>query len=185
MPYPAQVTREQIVERAAALIEAEGLDQLSLHGLAAAFGIKAPSLYRHVAGKHDLLRLVNERTVAALIAVLREAGEPDVATEARLLAMARAYREFAHEYPATYQLAFNTTVAEARPDPAWLEQLVLPVQAVVADLVGEARSLAALRGLFALLHGFVTLELNGQFQRGGDLGAAFESSLRAYLAGWR
>ncbi len=29
------------------------------------------------------------------------------------------------------------------------------------------------------------LELNGQFRRGGDLGAAFEAAIAAYLAGWQ
>jgi hypothetical protein len=45
--------------------------------------------------------------------------------------------------------------------------------------------LAALRGLWALAHGFVALELTGKFQRGGDLSVDFDHSIRAYVRGLR
>ena len=62
-PYPARVDRETIVRTARSLIEADGLEQVSLNRLAAALGIKAPSLYHHVKNKTDLLRAVNELTL--------------------------------------------------------------------------------------------------------------------------
>ena len=65
-----------------------------------------------------------------------------------------------------------------------LEALAIPIQQVMAEISGEEGSLAALRGLWALLHGFMLLELSGQFRRGGDLEAAFVQSVEAYLNGW-
>jgi AcrR family transcriptional regulator len=184
-PYPAQTDLETIVTTAAALIEAEGAEPLSLHRLAAALGVKAPSLYRYVPNKAALLRAVNERTSAALVEAVRVAGEgarDDPA--ARILAMARAYRAFAQAHPAAYGLAFAPQDPAARPDPALLEQMVLPLQALVAAVSGEADSLTALRGLWALLHGYVLLELADQMQRGGDLAATFTRVVEAYVQGW-
>jgi AcrR family transcriptional regulator len=186
MPYPAQTNRETIVEAARALIEREGAEQISLAQLASALGIKAPSLYRHIASRDALLRAVNERSFQQLFAAYNTAlGQAAPDARARLLALCRAHRAFAHANPRVYVLAFSAGRPEQRPDPQALEQLALPIQAIMAELVGVERSLTALRGLLALLHGFVMLELNGQLQRGGDLTAAFEASIAAFLMGWR
>jgi AcrR family transcriptional regulator len=182
-PYPAQVTRDGIISTARTLIESDGFEDLTLAKLAAALGIKAPSLYKHFVSRAELLKAVNTTTNQLLIDTLRQAltpGEP----QAGLLKMAHAYRRFAHTYPVSYGLAFSTTLLEARPDPALLAQLVLPLQEAWAVVVGPEQSLSALRGALALIHGYVMLELNTQFQRGGDLEQVFETVVRAYIAGW-
>lgn len=186
MPYPAQTDYQTIVQTARTLIEQEGLEQLSLARLAATLGIKAPSLYRHVANKSALLQAVIVQTFELLFQAykraLSDAGDDP---KARLLALLRAHRAFAHANPSTYMLAFTTTAPEQRMSPQALEQLVLPIQEQMAALVGAERSLTALRGALALVHGFVMLELNEQLQRGGDLSAAFDESIQAYLSGWQ
>ena len=73
----------------------------------------------------------------------------------------------------------------SQPDPDYLVQLILPLQRIVAEMVGEENSLPALRGMYALMHGFVLAELTGQFRRGGDLAAAFESAVAAQIRGWQ
>lgn len=53
---PAQpLTRQRMFERALAIVDADGLDALTMRRLAAELGVQAPSLYNHVAGKDDLL----------------------------------------------------------------------------------------------------------------------------------
>ncbi len=168
------------------MIEAEGFAALSLAGLAAAFGIKAPSLYRHVGNKIGLLRAVNLLTTQKLFAAMHSAEE-DAPTEptARLLAVFQAYRQFAHENPNTYQLAMTNQDDDLRPDENVLVQMVLPIQGIMAEISGEANALAALRGALALVHGYAMLELNQQLRRSGDLDMAFTQSVSAYLAGWQ
>lgn len=185
MPYPAQVNRDQIIEKARAMVEAEGLDTLTLQNLATALGVQAPSLYRYVRNKNELLRAVNEITARRLIDTLTDAAQTADDPTVRALHMARAYRSFALEYPATYALAFAATVPDTRPDPKILEALALPIQALMAGVSGEAASLTALRGFWSLIHGFVMLEFSGQFQRGGDLTATFEAAVMAYIRGWQ
>jgi len=186
MPYPPQTDRSAIIETASLLIERDGIENLSLGGLAAELGIKAPSLYRHVASKNDLLRGVNENTYRKLFdvfdAVLQEAS-PNPNEQLRVLL--GAYRAFAHAHPNTYILAYTTIDPDLRPDPDALVRLVLPIQAIMARVTGPENSLPALRGALALVHGFAMLELMDQLQRGGDLNAAFEASIDAYLRGWK
>jgi len=185
MPYPAQIDRDTAIDAACALIEAEGIDHLSLTRLAARLGIKAPSLYHHFSGKAELLGGVSLRTSAGLVAAIQQAVDsaPPDDLHARFRAMAAAYQAFAFAHPATFRLAFSALAPDSRPDPALLEALVRPVQATLAELVGEADALPALRGFWALVHGFVILELDGQFQRGGDLAQTLLSAVDAYATG--
>jgi AcrR family transcriptional regulator len=183
-PHPGKITRERLIETAWALAEQEGIEKLSLARLADALGIAAPSLYHHMRGKADLIRAVNERTIEMLFSALYGAADQgEGQPQAQITALAHAYRVFAHAHPVTYALAFTTIDPAARPDAADQERAVLPLQAIMARISGEARSLDALRGLLALIHGFVMLELNAQLRRGGDSGAAFDYAVRAYLTG--
>jgi AcrR family transcriptional regulator len=184
MPYPAQINRDALVARAREMIEAEGVEQLSLHKLAAALGVKAPSLYRYFASKTDLLRDVNLQTARQMVGMMEQAAASNGDARARMMAMATACRDFGYANPMTYRLAFTNTNPDLRPDDAMLEAMAIPIQQVMAQISGEAHSLAALRGAWALIHGFIMFELNGQFRRGGDLEAAFVQSVEAYLEGW-
>ena len=184
MPYPSLIDRDRIVEAARELIETEGIDAVTLRVVADALGVKAPSLYRHVKNKNALLLAVNEVTHSELNVATLDAADSSAALAERLVNIALAYRHYAHAHPVCYELAMSSN-PETRPAEDMLVQLVLPLQALFAQLAGEADSLAALRGAYAFLHGWVSLEINQQLQRGGDLGAHFEQSFRAYLAGWQ
>lgn len=184
MPYPAQVTSERILDRAVHLIETHDAAQLSLHQLAADLGIRTPSLYRYFANRAELLRAVNLRTAEGLIAAMREsAAQPLHSHSERVVEMGIAYRRYAHAHPRSYLLAFGTSDAALRPDEAALAALAEQIQAVIAPLATSTDSLTVLRGLWALVHGFVSLELTDQIRRGGDLSAAFRAALEIFARG--
>ena len=54
----AGLTREQIIEQAIALMDAEGTHALTLRRLARELGVEAPALYWHFADKGELCREV-------------------------------------------------------------------------------------------------------------------------------
>ena len=186
MPYPSQITAEQIVQVAHAIVERDGVEKLSLSKLAEELGVRAPSLYRYFASKESLLQAVNLLTLQQLFADMDDALADSMGDASRrLLDVAQTLRRFAHAHPHAYVSAMTAQVRVTRPDEGVLVQMVLPIQAIMAELCGPDQSLAALRGLFALAHGFSLLELHGQLQRGGDLDAAFAGSVAAFLRGWR
>jgi hypothetical protein len=82
-------------------------------------------------------------------------------------------------------LAYAVQNPELRADPNMLLERAISVQKIMVKISGEENSLPALRGLLALIHGYIMLELNGQFQRGGDLSLTFEEIVSAYLQGWQ
>lgn len=184
MPYPVQVTGERILAQAQAILEHHGEDALTMARLAGELGIKAPSLYNHFPNKAALLRGLNQHTYRRLVAVLREV-EANAGHQANepISAMMHAYRQFARDNPLLYRLAFVQTSDSDLFEPADYDALAAPLQARVAQITGEADSLPALRGLWALVHGFVLLEMSSQFNRVGDVDAAFGHALTVYLRG--
>jgi AcrR family transcriptional regulator len=64
MARPRLLTRERIVDAAAALVDAEGLDAVSIRRLAAELGVQGPSLYNHFATKNEILDAVADAVVA-------------------------------------------------------------------------------------------------------------------------
>ncbi|MFC6016687.1 TetR/AcrR family transcriptional regulator C-terminal domain-containing protein [Plantactinospora solaniradicis] len=66
MPRPRQalLSRQRIIDAAAALIDAEGLDALSTRRLATELGVRGPSLYNHFANKDEILDAVADAITA-------------------------------------------------------------------------------------------------------------------------
>jgi AcrR family transcriptional regulator len=66
MGRPRLLTRERIVEAAAALADAEGLAAVSVRRLAAELGVRGPSLYNHFATKTEILDAVADAVVSQI-----------------------------------------------------------------------------------------------------------------------
>jgi AcrR family transcriptional regulator len=184
MPYPTQITLEQILNEAARLIEVDGVEHFSLARLAEELNVKPPSLYRYVEGKNDLLRQLNKSFLSGLVKTLQAAGGASEDHLDQFLKIMEAYRVYALSHPRIYLMSFSSMAAELRPDEEFLLHIALPLQSSIAHLAGTRESLAALRGAFALVHGYIMLELTDQLRRGGNLNADFRLAVRAYLAGW-
>ena len=63
-PRTTLLTRERIVEVAGALVDAEGLEAVSVRRLATELGVAGPSLYNHFATKNEILDAVADAVVA-------------------------------------------------------------------------------------------------------------------------
>ncbi|MBW4437279.1 MAG: TetR/AcrR family transcriptional regulator [Pleurocapsa minor GSE-CHR-MK-17-07R] len=182
-PYPVKVTVPAIVDRAREMIVQEGYDGLTLARLAAALGIRAPSLYNHFRDKSELVREINRMTYVALTAAMMDARIPDAEPVEAFLNMMRAYRGFASRNAVLYRLAFVSMSDGELFDREVYAALAQPMQEVVAQLCGEERALPVLRGAWALAHGFAMLEMSAQFNRGGSLDEAYEAAIATYLTG--
>ena len=173
MPTPDRTSLDAIVRAGLDLIETGGMPGLTMQAVAARVGVRAPSLYKRVRGRNDLIRRITDATVRDLEARLAAAGSaPDGRTALRDLA--RAFRAFAHERPAGYRLIFTPESDAARGDPELLARASAPVLEVAGALAGPDDALAAARTITAWAHGFVSMELAGAFRLGGDVDRAFE-----------
>jgi AcrR family transcriptional regulator len=172
MPTPARTSLDAIVAAGRTILEAEGADGLTMRRVAAAVGIRAPSLYKRVRDRADLLRLILNAAGAELAASLDEAattGNP----RRDLVALARTFRTFARRNPETYALMFARSSEGARMDPDLTERASAALLRAAAELAGPERRLEAARTVVAWAHGFISMELAGAFRLGGDVDEAF------------
>ena len=185
MPTPDRTSLDEIVVAGRALLESAGLDGLTMQAVADRVGVRAPSLYKRVRGRTELIALIAKATAHELGDRLEVAADSQSDPQQAIVALARAVRAFAHERPAAFGLVFAPG-GGASIDPETLRRASSPVLRVSADLVGDDDALDAARTVTAWANGFVSMELSGAFRLGGDVDRAFEfgiALLASALAG--
>src|SRR5437870_4135811 len=89
VPTPARTSLPEIVREGRRILEAEGLDQLTMARVADAVGVRPPSLYKHVRDRGDLIRLIGNDAVTELGARLTaDAATGDPRLDLRQMARA-------------------------------------------------------------------------------------------------
>jgi AcrR family transcriptional regulator len=173
MPTPDRTSLDDIIRAGRDILESEGLSRLTMQAVADRVGVRAPSLYKRVRSRDDLVGLIAEATVHDLGERLHAvAGSADARRD--LGELARAFRAFAHAHPAGYHLIFAPGPDVTRPDLDSLARASAPVLRVAADLAGKEHALEAARTLTAWANGFISMELAGAFNLGGDIDRAYE-----------
>jgi AcrR family transcriptional regulator len=165
---------EVVVTAAAELADAEGLEALTLARVADDLGVRAPSLYGHVAGLPDLRRRIAARGARELATELRAAAAGRARGDA-LAAVADVYRTYAREHPGSYaalQRAPDLDDPEARAAAGELVEVVLAVLRGYG--LEDDDAVHATRIVRAALHGFVSLEADEGFRMSLDLDESFE-----------
>jgi AcrR family transcriptional regulator len=164
-----------VVAAGAALADEVGFAGLTMGRLAERVGVRAPSLYKHIASQDDL-----NRRIAAL-ALAEAADAIGAATQGRtgrdaLAAAARAFRDFVLTHPGRYAATIGVeptgpddplAVAGARLSDSFTA--VLRAYDIGADDVDHA-----LRAVRSAFHGFATLQSAHGFQWSADVDESFE-----------
>jgi AcrR family transcriptional regulator len=148
-----------IVTTALELAEAEGWDAVTTRRLAEAIEYSQPVLYSHFSGKDAIVRAVAIEGFVELAAALRAARRTARSPRRALLALARAYLEFAHTRPALYDAMFNLAVLPfARPEtPNQIHEGFDEFRQALAPLAAP-RDVDTLGEVFwSALHGLATL----------------------------
>jgi AcrR family transcriptional regulator len=65
--------RDEAIDAAERILEQEGLEAITMRRLAGELGIRAPSLYKHLASKAEILGGLQERALVRLAAVMSAA----------------------------------------------------------------------------------------------------------------
>ncbi|MEU8184044.1 TetR/AcrR family transcriptional regulator [Micromonospora sp. NPDC049047] len=181
MPTPDRTSLADIVTAARHILESQGLPGLTMQAVAERVGVRAPSLYKRVRNRDALIRLVAEATVREMGEQLDAvAGSGDPGRDLRELA--HAFRAFAHAHPAGYHLIFASGPEESRPSLDTLTLASAPALRVAADLAGPEHALPGARMITAWVNGFVSMELAGAFNLGGDLDETFEFGIARLTA---
>ncbi|OBA72432.1 TetR family transcriptional regulator [Mycobacterium sp. 1554424.7] len=189
--------RDEMLHAAVGLLDEQGPDALQTRRVAGAAGTSTMAVYTHFGGMRGLIAAVAEEGLRQFDAALTVPETDDPVAD--LFAVGAAYRRYAIERPHIYRLMFGSTsahginapagnvlkltVAEIERDIPSFAHVVRAVQrsmragrVTVGSAADDAAVVATAAQFWALVHGFVMLELAGFY---GDDGAAVAPVLGA------
>ena len=181
MPAREKTTQEAIVAAGRELVERLGLDGLTMQAVAERVGVRAPSLYKRVRNRGELVDLVVGSVIEDLARELRGAINGIEDPREQLACAAAALRSFGHERPESYELVFGLAQEASEPTRAARDHAVAPILSACSALVGDQHALDAARLVTAWANGFITMELAESFQMGGDVDRAWAWGLERIL----
>jgi AcrR family transcriptional regulator len=153
-PRQTLLTRERIVDTAAALVDAEGLDAVSVRRLAAELGVQGPSLYNHFGTKAEILDAVADAVIARVDVSAFGEYEWD-----------EALRRWAHSYHAELSAHPNIVPVLAH-GPGTRPAALTMADAVYGALIKAGWSPARATHIGALMRYLVTGSALGSFALG-------------------
>ncbi|TQM82709.1 TetR family transcriptional regulator [Saccharothrix saharensis] len=184
--------RGRLLERAGELLSTEGPGALSLRRLAADVNTSTTAVYSLFGGKPALLNAVYEEAFRRFGERIASVPQTDDPVE-DLVQIGLAYRASALADPQFYLVMFSKVVPNFEPSDETKEAAVQTFLPVVRDVGRAVES-----GLFAsepperialamwgMVHGLVSLELNGNLPPGVEIAPVYERALRAHADGWR
>lgn len=164
------------------MIGERGMAGLTLRQLAIASGTSTSAVYSLFGSKEELIAALTQQAFESFTAAQQGAlGSGSAMGD--LPALGRSYRDWAKANPLLFQVMF------AAPTPAGVDAAaaIQPLHQTVAELVDtgsiDADAQTVVMGLWALVHGFVTLELAGLIS--GDADSQYDQALAAAGTGWR
>jgi AcrR family transcriptional regulator len=174
MPTPERTSLDAIVAAARDLLESDGLAGVTMNAVAQRVGVRAPSLYKRVESRDRLIQLVAEATLVDLSQGLRDAAD--------LAHLAKGFRAFGHSRPAAFQLVVTPGAGTPVAGDGFPEVASADVLRIAGELAGEEHALEAARLFTAWAVGFITMELNGGFNLGGDVERAWQYGVERIVA---
>jgi AcrR family transcriptional regulator len=156
----APADQERIVAAARELIEAGGVEALSMRKLAAEVGVAPTAIYWHVGSREDLLNAVLDAMIADLPPIVGRGGT----ARGRLASVARSIRDQVRATTWTQQLAAELGRTAELSFPG---QVALAREMQAAGLSGSDAA-QAVRAVLFLVGGFILLEDNFAHRQPGS-----------------
>jgi len=185
-PHDVLEFRQRLCDLALKAFAEQGVEGMSLRGLAAAAGCSRTTPYRYFKNKAEILAAVRQSEFQRMAdAAERVAGnEPD--PDQRLVELARSYLAFAMERPDAYRVMYSVSQLDEKRYPELLRQINRAQQPMM-DAVNEAVEKGSIAGdpvnvmhvLWAGLHGLITLHLSDKLHLGRGIEELSEVMIRS------
>lgn len=175
-PYHHGNLKEELVSAGIAVLAKDGVNGLRLREVAAMAGVTHTAVYRHFAGKEDLLASIAEQGFLGLVKrvdTYQKRAGPNLRKQ--YLESGRAYVEFAIDNPEQFRIMFSGVIRDRKAHPA-LEKAADESFGQLVAVVEECRTKGIIPthrdrhvhalAAWSMLHGIATLLIEGQFASG-------------------
>ena len=177
---------------AQSIVEAEGLAGLSARKIAKRIGYTVGTLYLVFRNLDDLVLHVNARTLDALFDKMQQSIQKCRQPRTCVVAMGRAYVQFATENPNLWNMVFEHQLAEGEQLPHWFAEKVNKMfQLVETQLTpllenqSEKKIDLVSKTIWCGVHGICSLAVTGKLDIGNaeSINVLTDSLINNYLAG--
>ena len=177
------LTIESIVEAATELMNEKGFDQFSLRELAARLNVKPASLYNHTSNVAEITSAVGRIALETLGSRLKKASAK-LEGKARLLAIADEYRKYAKENEELYKAILHLPAYEDDSIREESNEIMQRLYEALDDFdLSPNEKIKFSRAYRSAMHGFVSLEMSGYFQRNVDVDESYHYLMNGLLSG--
>ena len=153
-----RLNRGLVVDMAAQIADAEGIDAVTLTRIAIDAGVKQPALYRHVTGIEELRKLLSLRAREQLVRALQDAMV-GTTRESSVIAAAHAWRLFVQQHPGLYSATDRVASVGDHDIEQSLARVVSTLrQSLVGYQLTKTQRAHCARSLRSAIHGFCVLE---------------------------
>ncbi len=159
--------REELLNAAMKLLDEEGLDSLGIRQVAKKVGVAHSAPANHFKTKSELLVALSAKIVVQLVQALKASLNVDrLNSEDSIKQLSSIVLEFGLKYPNRYRLLWRSgsPLDEAMEEIYQLLTGMLQDYAERKSVDVESQAIA----VWSLIHGYVTLRLDGHLQIGQD-----------------
>jgi len=182
----ARLDKNTVIQAAVELVNADGMQALTLGRLAGELGIQTPSLYNHIDGLPGLQKDMAVLNAKLLADRLSEAAVGKSGSDL-FMEVAQAFRNYVKEYAGLYMSTLRSSGTQDVQDEDLVreeERAVKIGTTVMASLGLKGKdAIHALRAFRSMVHGFATLEVAGGFGLPLECDESFRRLVTALSAG--
>jgi TetR/AcrR family transcriptional regulator, tetracycline repressor protein len=156
----SKLTRERVVDAAIAIMDAEGLEAVTMRRLGRELGVEAMSLYNHVADKDDLL----DGVCARIMGTFRIPERDDRPWDVRAREGAREWRRVLKSHPNVMQLFAERS--KPMTDLDALRPMEYALSLIMETGADEEQAVRVFNVMGGYIMGFVMMEVGRMFTAG-------------------
>ncbi|WP_413943605.1 TetR/AcrR family transcriptional regulator [Bdellovibrio sp. HCB-162] len=161
------------IKKTVEVIQKKGEVDFTLREIAKSLKVSHTAVYRHFKSKQDLLSYIAEEGFLALMQAFEKELLHARTPRQKLQASGRAYIEFALQNPGHYRSMFHQELRCSKEQRKELDEIGAKAFSSLLDILQEGMKahvfkkedpLSVARSIWASIHGFSILLLDGQFQ---------------------
>lgn len=155
--------RKKILKSARNLARKQGWESVTTRKIAKKVEYSTTVIYEHFGNKDELLLLLREEGFERIQQAVEKVLDPSLPPKKQLIAAGMASWKFAQEKPEYYHVMFNLGGINCHsPTPSEGLKKAAAVVYRILSQAGVANSESTFMHWWALVHGFIALDMNGQ-----------------------